>query len=105
MMSVNIPSAISSPESEDGVMPSGSQDGPMSGKCGLVPARANHLVVLENKRGKAIKDIFGPRGSGSSKSANLQSFLESRLRQQLPKGGLTMFIKGWRTKNTPLGRQ
>lgn len=46
----------------------------------------------------------GLSGSTSSASAALQRSLESRLAARLPTGGLTMFIKGWSRKATPLGR-
>lgn len=39
------------------------------------------------------------------KSLALQKRLESNLKQVLPTGGLTMFIKDWKEKVTPLGRR
>lgn len=39
------------------------------------------------------------------KSKMLQERLEQNLKKSLPTGGLTMFIKGWKQKATPLGRQ
>jgi len=38
------------------------------------------------------------------KSVRLQNMLEQNLKDSLPTGGLTMFIKGWSIKATPLGR-
>ena len=46
----------------------------------------------------------GPRGSRSSASADLQSCLESKLRQQLGTGGSTLFSQTWKQKATPAGR-
>jgi len=60
-------------------------------------------TVNYNERSWTI-DTYGLNGSASSASAALQQSLENRLAARLPRGGLMMFIKGWKRKGTPLGR-
>lgn len=104
MISEDIRSAISSQASVDGHLHCGGRCGATIDLFGQEAVPANLSVAQESKKEKPISAIFGPYGSASSASAALQSSLESRLRQQLPTGGLTMFIKGWKRKTTPLGR-
>lgn len=98
------PSAISSPELVAGASPSDLPDGPMTDLFGRVVALASPLVVRESLGGGAIPAIFGRRGISSSASAALQSSLVSRLKAQLPTGGLTLFRMTWSEKATPSGR-
>ena len=86
-------------------MPSGLQDGQMIDLFGQAVPHASHSAQQVNKRAKMMSATCSPHGSASSASAALQQSLESRLQQLLPTGGLTMFIKGWKQKATPLGRR
>jgi hypothetical protein len=95
--------ATSSQESGCGITPYSSQNG-VTHQCGQDHARVSRFPVLEDKKVKEMIATYGPNGSGSSRSADLQRSLESKLQARLPTGGLTMFIKGWNRKVTPLGR-
>jgi len=74
--------------------------------CGFGPevAHASRILQQVDKGVRETIGIYGPNGSGSSASVDLQLSLESRLRAQFPSGGLTMFIKGWKRKATESGR-
>ena len=45
------------------------------------------------------------KGVTTQQQTELQTNLSSKLALALPQGGLTMFIKGWKQKVTPLGRR
>lgn len=94
----------SSPASADGRSHYSLPDGRKTNRCGRDHAHASHSVLPDDKKVKTTIDTYGLSGNASSASAALQQSLENRLRQQLPTGGLTMFIKGWKRKATPLGR-
>jgi len=98
------PSAISSPELVVGHSPCSMQAGQKTNPLGLVPAHVSLSVLPDDKKVKQMTAIYGQSGRNSLPSANLQSYLENRLRTQLPTGGLTMFMKGWKRKATPSGR-
>ena len=51
-----------------------------------------------------MNDTFGPTGSGSLRSANLQSYLASKLMQRFAGDGWTLFRLTWKDKVTPSGR-
>lgn len=101
----DIPSATSSQELAAGPMPSDLQGGPMTDPSGQEAVPASHSAQQDARQEKQMNVTFGPSGTGSSASAALQQSLGNKLRQQLPTGGLTMFIKDWKRKVTPLGRQ
>lgn len=98
-------SVTSSQESEFGATPSDAPDGRMKDLFGqeAVPA------PVSRARGKdadlATLVTSGLTGSGSSASADLQLFLESRLRTRLATGGSTLFKMTWKERVTPLGRR
>ena len=46
---------------------------------------------------------YGPRSTGSSASAALQSSLESKLRQKTASAGLTLYKLTWKDRGTPQG--
>jgi len=94
----------SSQESACGITHLTSQDGRKIVPFGQVLAHVSRLVPQVDKLVKTTIDTYGPNGSASSASVALQQSLENRLAARLPKGGLTMFIKGWKRKATPLGR-
>jgi len=99
------PNAISLQELVDGALPCNSQDGPRIDLFGQEAAPASPSPAQESRKVKQTNATSGPYGSTSSASAALQRSLESRLAARLPMGGLTMFIKGWKQKVTPAGRQ
>lgn len=76
-------SATSSPASESGALPFGVPAGTTTDLFGLVPVRANLSASQAKKLGLLTSGTFGQPGSTSSKSAALQSSLESKLRQRL----------------------
>lgn len=96
--------AISSPGSEAGQSPLELLDGQKIAHAGRGQPPVNPIVLSESKKDLTIRGTCIPSGSASLFSASLQWSLESRLKTQLPKGGLTGFIKGWNRKVTPSGR-
>jgi hypothetical protein len=100
----DIPNVIFSQELAAGRMRSGSPDGPMTGPSGPVAALASLSPRQAEAKGVLTSGTCGRTGSTSSGSAGLQSFLESRLRQNLPYPGLTLFSMTWRQRATPAGR-
>lgn len=97
--------AISLPESAAGHTPCDWRAGQTIDLFGQEAPHANHSAAPATKKAKPMRDIYFPSGLTSSASAALQQSLESKLLARLPMGGLTMFIKGWKRKATPLGRQ
>ena len=103
--SLDLFSAISSPESESGAMPCDAPAGLTTDLFGqevvLAPASARP------DRGKALMTLVtsGLLGHDSSGSASLQRSLENRLMMRLDMVGSTLFKLTWRGKRTPLGRR
>jgi hypothetical protein len=64
-------------------MPSGLPDGVTTDLFGLVPVRANLSARQAKELGLMTSGTCGQPSSTSSKSANLQSSLESRLTRRL----------------------
>ena len=97
------PNVISLPASADGPTPWTLLDGRVIDPSGL--ARA--LVSLSARQVKALglrtSGICGPPGSTSSRSADLQSFLESKLRARLSMLGSTLYTLTWKAWVTPSG--
>ena len=102
--SKDLPSVISSPESEDGAEHLSLQDGAQSALFGQGAHRANLFQQRGTTLAKTMTDISGLSSSISSASAALQQSLESRLRQQLDLDGLTIYKLTWRHKVTPQRR-
>lgn len=98
------PNVTSLPESADGATPCILRDGRQTDLFGPDHVPASHFQVRETGGERVMTGTSGLSGSTSSASAALQRSLESRLAARLPTGGLTMFIKGWSRKATPLGR-
>ena len=89
-------SAISSPVSEDGLSPS---DGPASSTptdCGPAPARVNLSARQALEKGLMTKGTYGLIGGGLSISDDLQSWLESRLRQKMDGLGSPLYALTWK---------
>ena len=96
--------ATSSPESAAGASPCDLPGGPTTDLCGRVAAPANLSARQAKAMGLLTSGTYGPRGSISSSSADLQSSLVSRLKQQLTTSGSTLFRMTWKEKVTPSGR-
>jgi hypothetical protein len=78
-------------------------DGLTTDQCGqdLAPASLSARQALE--LGLRTQDTFGRASPGSSRSANLQSSLESKLRARLSSLGSTLYTLTWKPWNTPSG--
>lgn len=98
------PSATFSPALASGPMPCDKQDGPMTVRSGPDHALASLSARQAKEMGLLTSGTYGPRGSTSSASADLQSSLVNRLKQQLTTSGSTLFKMTWREKVTPSGR-
>lgn len=104
MTSKATPSAISSLASESGHTLSDFQDGGTTDPSGLEAVRASLLAWQEKEKDKPTSVTYGPSGSNSSSSADLQSFLENRLKRRLGTVGLTLYKETWKASVTPAGR-
>ena len=98
-------SAISSPESEGGVSHSGTQDGQTDGRSGLEAVPASPSPQRESKKGKPTNGTCGPSSPASFASADLQSYLESRLKTRFGTGGSIEYSETWKERVTPAGRR
>ena len=96
-------SAISSPASGSGRMPSGSPAGQTRDLFGLVPVRANLSARQAKALGLLTSGTCGQRGITSSASAALQSSLANRLQAAPASGGSTLFALTWKARVTPSG--
>lgn len=96
---------IFSLESGDGTWLCELQGGPKDCLFGLAPAHANHTPAPVKAKGMPTKGTSGPRCSGSSESAVLQSSLENRLHQLLDTVGSMEYRQTWKEKATPSGRR
>lgn len=101
--SPDTPSAISSLGSAAGPTPWTLPDGRVIDPCGLAAAPANLSARLAKDMGLLTSGISGPPGSTSSRSADLQSSLESRLRARLSTLGSTLYTLTWKAWVTPSG--
>ena len=95
-------SVTSSRGSASGRTRSGRRDGRTTGRFGRGAARASRSVSPGSVRVRKTSDTSGRIGMGSSRSAVLQSSLESRLRVRL--SGSTLFKMTWKERVTPLRR-
>ena len=98
------PNATSLPELASGHTPCAAQDGAMTDLFGLVPVRANLSARQARELGLLTSGTFGQRSSTSSRSADLQQSLESRLQARMPSPGLTLYAMTWKPWVTPSGR-
>lgn len=95
-------SATSSQALACGHMPSGLPDGATTDLFGLVPVRANLSARQAKELGLMTSGTYGPTSTTSSKSAALQSSLESKLREHLNGSDLCTVI--WVPWDTPWGQ-
>ena len=101
---VDSPNAISSQALASGPMPSGLPDGVTTDLFGLVPVRANLSARQAKELGLMTSGTCGPTSTTSSKSAALQSSLESRLQARTRTLGSTLYAMTWKPWVTPSGR-
>lgn len=97
-------SAISSPESEPGVMLSGLPDGVMTNPSGPDHVRANRSVRRERGKARRTNAICGLLGFDSSANDDLELSLLNRLRPVTDLLGSTLFDMTWKRRRTPAGR-
>lgn len=98
-------SVISSPESVDGVSPCASQACQTRSNAGPDHHPASHSASQESNSASLTSATSPQPLCASSRSAALQSFLASRLRQQLENTGSMIYSLSWKQKATPAGRQ
>ena len=104
MTFVDTPNAISLPESAAGASPCASPGGTTTDPSGPAPALASLSARQAKATGLLTSGTYGPRGTISSASAGLQSYLESRLRARPDSCGSTLYKLTWKARATPAGR-
>ena len=92
------------PVSAFGVTPCGPPDGATTDLFGLVPVRANLSARQAKALGLMTSGTCGQPSTTSSKSASLQSSLESRLQAKTATLGSTLYTLTWKPWVTPSGR-
>lgn len=97
-------SATSSPASAYGAMPFGLPDGATIDLFGLAPARANLSPRQAKALGLMTSGICGRTSITSSRSADLQLSLESKLRAKTQHLGSTLWPLTWKPWTLPSGR-
>jgi hypothetical protein len=95
--SLDLPSAISLPGSEDGHTRSGSPDGPTINPSGQAHALASLSALQAKAQGLLTSGTCGPPSTGSSISADLQQSLASRLQAELAGTGSPLFALTWKS--------
>jgi hypothetical protein len=96
-------SATSLPESEAGVSPCNSLDGPQTSLSGPEVAPANPSPQQESNLESKTSDTSGPCSSISSRNAALNMSLGSKLQARLAKVGSMEYRQTWVKKVTPAG--
>lgn len=86
-------------------MPCVSQACQMMLPFGQAHAPASHSASQESSAGQKMSGTSGRCGSGSSASADLQSFLASKLQAVLPSPGSMLYLMTWKAQVTPAQRQ
>ena len=97
------PSATSSPASALGHTPCAWQAGPTIDPSGPAPAHASPSPRLAKVLGLLTSGTYGPRSTGSSASAALQSSLASKLPARTASRGSTLYALTWKPRATPQG--
>lgn len=105
MTSKNLINVIFSQELEVGVMRCDLLGYQMTLDFGLDHVHVKPSLSQESKKDLMMKDTSGQFSQNSLKSANLQSFLESRLKQQLNTDGSILFKMTWKSMATPAHRR
>lgn len=93
------------PASVDGSTRYSSRAGRKRGRSGRGAAPANHSPQPESDSAPRTNDTCGPICFGSSASADLQSFLESRLQARTDLHGSMEYRLTWKVRVTPSGRR
>ena len=96
-------SVISLQALADGPSPCEPQDGPTTAKSGRGLALANLSARQAEVLGLLTSGTSGRTGTTSSASADLQSFLASRLRVKTACLGSTLYTLTWKDRATPSG--
>ena len=96
-------SAISAMEFPSGPMFSSRRDSQQIESYGLARCLASLSPRQAKERGLLTSGTYGQRGSTSSASASLRSFLESRLRERTAELGSILFTLTWKVWVTPAG--
>ena len=96
--------STSSPGSASGLTPYGEPDGPMTDPSGRGVAHASLSARQAKAAGLLTSGTYGPRFTGSSNSAALQSSLASRLQAKTALLGSTLYKLTWKDRATPSGR-
>ena len=99
------PRSTCSPELASGPAPFAKPVGRMTDPFGREVVRANLSARLAKAAGLTTSGTSGPPSTGSSSSADLTSFLESRLRARTASLGSTLYRLTWKHRATPQGRQ
>lgn len=94
----------SSEELPDGLSPFEWLDSVMISTPGPAAAPASRSRSRASKKVRATIATSGPSGSSSFGSADLNTFLASRLQTLLGMDGLMEFLQTWKQKTTPAGR-
>lgn len=98
-------SATSSQVSEGGQKRWNLQDGAQIDLFGQEALPVSLSQSQESRKAQTMSDTCGPSGSGSSESASLQQYLESKLLPLSDKDGLIPCKKIWKQKTTPARRR
>ncbi len=77
----------------------------MTLEFGQAVAPASRSATPAKAKPSTMTATFGPSGSASSSSADLQASLESRLRAALVSAGSTLYALTWKERATPSGLQ
>ncbi len=100
---MDIHSATSSPELEDGAGHYSLPDGQQIDLFGLEAVPANPSAQPAKAQALTTSATSGPSGKGSSASAALQQSLESRLQARLQESGSILYNLTWKQWTTPSG--
>ena len=99
----NLLNVTSSQGSASGVTRSDPQDGKTTDQSGQDRVRANLSAVQATEKGWLTSGTSGLTGFTSSKSADLQRSLESRLQAKTASVGSTLYKLTWKERTTPSG--
>lgn len=101
--STGSPSVIFSLVSAAGLSRSDLREFRKKRRSGRAARRANRLALPGNSSDSLTRDTSRQSSLTSSASADLQSYLGSRLRQQLQNRGCAIYKLTWKVKTTPSG--
>ena len=103
MTSKDTTSAISSPASAGGALPSESPAGPTTNLRGPGPVRVSRFRAQDSGKALPTNDTSGPLFTASSPSAGLQRCLENRLLARLDANGSPEYALTWSSWDMPAG--